>query len=223
MGGGYKRYLQLIKEHHLNISFVHLGYRVAPGIATIWEDGPEGDKLIEDYLEDLNTVAKDGIKLVCMHVTKSRQVSPLSEIGLKRWEKIVRHAEKLGVTVALENTKWPGYLEFICDNIKSPNLKICLDTGHNHFHFKDNFNFDRFKDMIACVHLHDNDSTADQHLIPFDGTIDWKRLSKNLKNSGFCGDMASEAVYQKEYSKIPPEEFYKTVLQRLHKIDEMMK
>ena len=74
------------------MNFVHLGYRVNSGIATIWEEGEAGDKLVRDYLKDLEIVAKDGIKMVCMHVTKSNKQSPMSEIGLSRWRKIVKKA-----------------------------------------------------------------------------------------------------------------------------------
>ena len=35
--------------------------------------------------------------------------------------------------------------------------------------------FNKFKNRIFAVHLHDND----QNLLPFDGTIDWNKTIKN--------------------------------------------
>lgn len=221
-GGGYRKFLKLIKDNNLEVSFVHLGYRVNDGIATLWEEGEAGDELIKDYMKDLDIVASDGIKLVCMHVTKSNRQSPMSEIGIARMKKLIKHAENLGVMVALENTVWEGYIEFICDHIKSPNLKVCLDSGHNHFHFKDSFNFDRFKNMIACVHLHDNDGTADQHLLPFDGNIDWNKLIWDLKESGYQGDITSESVYKGQYKDISPLNFYIEAKNRLAQIAQTL-
>ncbi len=198
-----------------------MGYRVNSGIATIWEEGEAGDELVADYLKDLDMVAEDGIKMVCMHVTKSNKESPMSQIGLKRWEKIVRHAEKLGIVVALENTVWPGYLEFIVGNIKSDNLAVCYDSGHAHFHFKDEYNFDAFKNKIACLHLHDNDASADQHKLPFDGTIDWDGLLTHLKEANFEGDFTSEAVRHECYKDISPLKFFKLQKERLEKLQDL--
>lgn len=199
-----------------------MGYRVNSGIATLWEEGEAGDELIEDYIKDLEIVAKDGIKLVCMHLTKSNLQSPMSNIAVERMKKLISCAEELGVEVALENTVWPGYIEFICDNIKSPNLKVCLDTGHNHVYFNDTFNFERFKNMIACVHLHDNDGTGDQHLLPFDGTIDWNEIVSKLKEAGYNGDITSESVYKGRYKEISPKHFFEEAKIRLKQISKSL-
>lgn len=220
LGGGYRKYLKLIRDAGLEVNFVHLGYRVNSGIATIWEEGEAGDELVRDYLKDLEIVAKDGIKMVCMHVTKSNKKSPMSEIGLSRWRKIVKKAEELGIVVTLENTVWKGYLEFILDNIKSDNLAVCYDSGHAYFHFQDDYNFDKFKGKIACLHLHDNDGTADQHLLPMDGSIDWNGLLQKLKKTNFCGDFTSEAVRHENYKNLTPLQFFKEQKNRLEKLQD---
>ena len=221
--GQYRRFFDLSKAHGLEVSFVHLGYQVGGGIASIWEEDAAGDQLVSDYKKDLEIVAKDGIKMVCMHVTKSNKQSPMSQIGLKRWGELVKHAEKLGVIIALENTVWPGYIEFILDNIKSPNLQVCFDSGHNHVYFRDGFDFKKFKDKIACIHLHDNDQTKDLHLLPFDGTIDWSEIADNLKKANYKGEIACESGYKRGYvNEITPLEFFTQAYRRLEKINDMV-
>ena len=42
-----------------------------------------------------------------------------------------------------------------------------------------------FENKIFAVHLHDNDMSDDLHLLPFEGTIDWKELSTNLKKANY--------------------------------------
>ncbi len=49
---------------------------------------------------------------------------------------------------------------------------------HCHAHFDGRFSWDLFKDKIFALHLHDNDQTHDQHLLPFDGTMDWEKWKK---------------------------------------------
>ena len=80
-----------------------------------------------------------------MHVSKTEENPVLTETGLNRWKKIINHAEKIGMTIALENTVWPNVLEYIFDNIQSDNLKICYDSGHDYTFFRNTFDFERFK------------------------------------------------------------------------------
>ena len=82
--------------------------------------------------------------------------------------------------IAFENTKHKGYLDYVIENIKNRNAGICFDSGHYHLHFNDELYFAKFKDRIFAVHLHDNDKSDDQHLIPFEGTIDWNNIIKEL-------------------------------------------
>ena len=216
LNDNYHKYLKLIKSNGLDVNFVHLGYRVGAGINSMWDEGESGDLLLQNYINDISTVAEDGMKIVCMHLTKSSKCPPMSDVGLNRWKKLVNHAEKVGVIIALENTKWPGYIEFMFDNIDSPNLGICYDSGHCHCYFKDEFDFNRFKDKIVCLHLHDNQGEMDEHLIPGDGSIDWDVLVSNLKCAGYNGYITSEAVCSSVYtSDMSPEDFYKEVYKRL--------
>ena len=165
--------LKYIKEKGLNIIFAHLGY---DHLNAIWLGNDYWRNLVvESYKHDLDCCAKYGIDLVIMHAHGKISESVFNEEGLKAFQEIVDYAEKLNIKVAFENTKLKGYLEFLIDHIKNPNAGICFDVGHYHVHFKDEFNFDKFKDKIFAVHLHDNDQSDDQHLLPFDGTINWEQ------------------------------------------------
>ena len=44
-----------------------------------------------------------------------------------------------------------------------------------------------------ALHLHDNNRIDDQHLIPFDGTIDWQTTMRQIRQSGYKGAIALEA------------------------------
>lgn len=218
----FEKYLKLCKDNKLEIIFVHLGYRTSPGIATIWEEGKEGDTLVSDYKKDLDIMAKHNLTLAVMHVTKGSKQSPMSQIGIKRWTEFIDYAKDLGICIALENTVWPDYLEVIYDNIKNPNLTFCYDSGHDHAHFKDAYDFEKLGKKISCIHLHDNDGNADQHLLPFDGNINWDKLIKRLKNNNYKGVITGEMVYQKKYTNDSPENFFKECFNRLNEIDKKL-
>ena len=111
--------------------------------------------------------------------------------------------------MAFENTRIRGYLEYIIDNIKNENVGICFDSGHYHAHFNDEFDFEKFKDRIFAVHFHDNDKSGDLHLIPFDGTLDWKDTIEKLKYCNYTGPITLELCYRNDYLKMSVDEFYK--------------
>jgi sugar phosphate isomerase/epimerase len=156
-----------------------------------------------------------------MHLTTGFEAPIYNRTGIDRLRKIVEYAKKLGIKIAFENTKMKGYLEYVLANIKDDNVGICFDSGHYHAYFNDEFDFLRFKNKIFAVHLHDNDKSDDEHLFPFDGTIDWLPLLKLLKQCNFDGDMALESIYRNKYLELSPLDFYKKSYSIANKLVKM--
>lgn len=211
--------LTLCRKLGLEVLFAHLGYK---GINNIWLDGEEGDELVKNYLKDLDACKSNNINMVVMHLT-SKSVAPEPNlIGVERLQKIVDYAEQLNIKVAFENTKIFGYLEYVFSHIKNSNAGICYDAGHCHCHFNDKFSWDMFKNKIFAVHLHDNDKSDDLHLLPFDGTINWYQLVRNLKNANYNGPITLESCYRYDYLKRSVEDFYKLSLTKAKQINNIM-
>ena len=76
-----------------------------------------------------------------------------------------------------------------------------------------------FKNKIFAVHLHDNDKSDDLHLLPFEGTIDWKELSNNLKKANYTGPITLESCYRYDYLNMTIEDFYKLSLEKAKQIN----
>ncbi len=212
--------LDYCKNLNLQIPFVHLGYK---NINTLWEqDSSEADSLVESYINDLNICSQNGIKMVVMHLTSKTTAPMYNPIGVKRFQKIIDHAEKLNMRIAFENTKIWGYLEFLFSYIKNENVGICFDIGHCHCHFDDNFSWDLFKNKIFALHLHDNDKSDDQHLLPFDGTINWEHFMKKLKEANYLGDIILESIYSDKYTHLDINTFYSSAYNRAKQIKEIL-
>ena len=195
--------LDYCRKLGLNVIFVHLGYQ---GINNIWLDNEEGKQLVERYKKDILVCKENGIDLVIMHLTSKSEAPKPNEIGLNRLIEIVSYAKELGVKVAFENTKIKGYLEYVIAHI--PDAGICLDVGHLHAHFHDEFPFEKFVDKIYAVHLHDNHGDKDAHLLPFDGTLNWNWLMNQLHACHYEGPMTMELVYQNDYVSLDVVSFY---------------
>lgn len=197
--------LNYIKELGLNVIFAHLEYK---NIDNIWKNKKEGEKLVNLYKENIKKCKENNIPMVIMHLCGREKEVNYNEIGLKRLQKIVDYAEKLNIKIAFENTTKKGYLEYVIDNIKNKNIGVCYDSGHDHTHFNNDFNFEKFKDKIIAVHLHDNVRLGDDHLMPFDGTIDWNYVMKKLKEANYKGPITLEICYYGYYLNMTLTEFY---------------
>lgn len=212
---------KLCKELGLSVEFCHLGYR---GINNIWLEGVDGDNLTNQYLKDLDDLSKLGVKMVCMHLTSKSEAPAPSKIGIERLKKVVECARTRHIKIAFENTKIWGYLEYVFGHLNYDNMGVCYDSGHCHYHFNDKFSWKKFKNKIFAVHLHNNDQTDDLHLLPFDnkGTIDWKKLIKNLKEANYTGPITLESCYRYHYLDLSLEDFYKESQKQAKKLREML-
>lgn len=223
-GETHEKIFDLCKKHDIEIAFAHIGYRGTHAVTNLWKDGKLGDEVAEAICQDLEKVKEHGISIAVMHVSKSNENPVLSQLGIRRFEKIVAKAEELGIELALENTAWKGVLEYIFDNIKSDKLKVCYDSGHDHAHFKDTFDFKKFKGLIVATHMHDNHANGDEHLLPFDGTVDWTHyVVENLKNAEYEGTLSCEACYRNEYEKIEPQKFFEMAYERMLELNKRLK
>lgn len=197
--------LNYIKNCGLQVIFAHLGY---DNINNLWFDNELGDELIEFYKKDIKICKENNINLVVMHLCEDRNKPDYSKTGIKRLKELVEYAKIMNVRIAFENTKVSEFLEYVLHDIKDENVGVCFDSGHNHV-YVDKFNIDLFKDRIFAIHLHDNNKTKDQHLIPYDGNINWDIVLENLKKCNYNGDITLELCYRNEYLKMSVEEFYK--------------
>jgi sugar phosphate isomerase/epimerase len=87
-------------------------------------------------------------------------------------------AKQRGVTIALENT--PGELatparlrQFIAET-RLTDLRLCFDTGHAHLADSVPASLEAMAELTVTSHIHDNHGDKDEHLPPYQGTIDWK-------------------------------------------------
>ncbi len=123
------------------------------------------------------------------------------EINFDFYSRLCEYAKDLGVTVCLENMPFlnlpissPRSIADFVRAVGADNFKVCLDTGHaNIFGIKQS---DAMKDighdLLAVLHIHDNDGKTDSHLNPFKGTIDWSDFGQGLADLKFGGVLSLE-------------------------------
>lgn len=112
-------------------------------------------------------------------------------------EVLVRAAEPLGVTVAVEllpnELSRAGALVHFAETVMADNrIAVCLDVGHARLEGDVADVIETVSEHIALVHAHDNRGRRDEHLIPFEGTIDWASALTTLQKVGYDGPIVFE-------------------------------
>lgn len=166
------------------------------GTHAVWADGEKGDKIVKRYCKEIKLCAEYGIKVGITHVTwGTSEPPPVCELGLRRFEIIAECAEKYGVVVALENSVSCEHLYYVLDNIKSPFVGYCFDSGHRNAFARDTDFLAKYGYRLVATHIQDNDGANDLHLMPFDGTINWDVVADELAKTAharerICAEVA---------------------------------
>ena len=119
-----------------------------------------------------------------------RSVTALAEAG-----------RPLGVQVAIElignELSKPGPLVYFVEEVLDAGAaSICLDLGHAQLSGDLVDAIETVSEHIALVHAHDNRGRTDDHLLPFDGRIDWPHAMTALQKVGYDGPIVIEATPQ---------------------------
>jgi sugar phosphate isomerase/epimerase len=107
-------------------------------------------------------------------------------------EHLILHARHVGVTICVENTTSemgdPAYLRSFYDETRLTGLRFNFDIGHAHLadgpeDERVEKGFAPLRELVVGAHIHDNHGEKDEHLPPYDGTIDWEKSIKILKTA----------------------------------------
>jgi sugar phosphate isomerase/epimerase len=95
-------------------------------------------------------------------------------------------AKERGAQILLENTpnelSTPERLVEFISYTRMEDLRICFDTGHAHMTGAVRPAFQTLRDRIVSTHVHDNRREKDDHLMPFDGEIDWEQTVRDFRS-----------------------------------------
>lgn len=154
----------------------------------------EGVEFTDDLWFDLNcnrvefiaTLGGDGVVL---HLSKEAE-QPMAEalaVARRRIDLLRPLADRHEVRVSLENltdSTPRGFFDALFDCYPGDVLGFCFDSGHANMS-KDDDMVERYADRLIALHLHDNDGSGDQHLVPGHGTVNWPYIVATLKHIGY--------------------------------------
>ena len=96
-------------------------------------------------------------------------------------------AKERGAQILLENIpgelSTPQHILSFLDYTRL-DLKVCFDTGHAHLAGGVQPAFRALQERVVAVHVHDNHGEKDEHLLPFEGQIDWAQTVRDFRSAG---------------------------------------
>jgi sugar phosphate isomerase/epimerase len=112
-------------------------------------------------------------------------------------DELQRLAEPLGVTIALEVipnelSRAGALVHFIETELENRGAGICLDFGHAHMDGDLVDAVETVSGHLVTTHVHDNRGRTDEHLLPFEGTIDWPAAMTAIQKVGYEGTLLLE-------------------------------
>lgn len=117
--------------------------------------------------------------------------------AIRSLEAIQALAAPLGVRLAIEvipnELSAPASLvRLLEDDVDLPDAGVCLDFGHALLMGDPMDAVETLSGHLLTTHVHDNHGRQDEHLPPFDGTLDWTRALMALQKIGYDGRLVLE-------------------------------
>ncbi len=174
----------------LRIETFHLPFTPRDDIASFYES--DRQKAADNIKAWLQRAAALGAVVCIQHPTTNRSsvdvegIDPFMRQISKSLETLLPEAEKLGITIAIENMvprshgrfcSQPEHMSTLLKEFEGSNLGTCLDTGHANIsggvEVMEGF-FNAMESSLVAFHLQDNAGDRDSHLAPGHGTIEWR-------------------------------------------------
>jgi sugar phosphate isomerase/epimerase len=178
-------------------------------------DNGRREDMIRDHIRAMGYASDFGCRTYTIHIGAYDSVffhksnSEIRPLALEALEKLIPHAEKYGVVIAVENaferSNTPDEVMYYVDYVKHPNVGCCFDSGHalvmDTYPDKGAYSdymtdmvwsgkvenytnaFEKMASAMVTCHLHDNDGFSDQHLPPESGIEKWSMLAEKILTS----------------------------------------
>ena len=186
----FDRVMELFRQKGIRCETLHAPY---DRINDLWgEDEAAADRMLTRLKDGVDKCHRYDIGVLIVHLSSGRPMPAFHDRGLHRFEELFRYAGEKGVVPALENQRYLGNLAYFMDRYQSPGF--CWDCGHE-YGFSKGIGFpELFGHRAVALHIHDNrcGDNTDDHLIPFDGKIDFESIARRLAQSGYRGTLMLE-------------------------------
>lgn len=220
--------MKLFSENGIICETLHAPY---DKINDMYKSGNSGEEILARLKDGIDKCNKYGIGVLIVHLSSKCPMPEINEFGIERFDKLYEYAKEKNVTLAYENQRYWENLEFMLKRHEKSGF--CWDTGHEAALAVDKSKraMSLFGSRLVALHIHDNctEANCDDHVLPLDGKIDFKRNMKELADSGYKGTLMLEirknATYlgKKIYENMTDEEYFLCAIASAEKLLALLK
>jgi len=192
----------LLHSVHAPISDSFIGGRWGPPLTLASADADARAQALREALAAVHIARRIPMQTLVAHVglPRSQSTSPADnsrEAARRSIEELQREAKPLGVRVAVEVipnelSRAGSLVHFVEEDVDAEDLGICLDFGHAHIDGDVLDAIETVSGHLLTTHVHDNRGKTDDHLVPFEGTIDWPSALTAVQKIGYDGALVLE-------------------------------
>ncbi len=182
--------MQEFEKHGIVCETLHAPF---DNINHMYSENEEEAKEMQNRLfNSIDRCEKYNIPIVVTHLSSGRPMPEITPLAEKRFKEVFDYADKKGIKIALENLRYAENLIYFLDKYK--NTGFCYDSGHQYCRATNNEFLEMYGDRLIALHLHDNRCLLDEddHLLPFDGNIDFRKVAHQLAKTNFDGTIMFE-------------------------------
>jgi sugar phosphate isomerase/epimerase len=186
---------QWFEDHELKLHSLHAplyadfawGQSGGPAVSVTYLEKRRRIDSMEEIKRALEVAERLPFRYLVLHLGLTDEEYELAKFdaALTSIEHLKIFAKERGVQILLENIpnqlSTPERLLAFIQYSRMDDLKICFDTGHAHMTSGVRSAFRTLKDRVVSTHLHDNRREKDDHLLPFDGDIDWEETIRDFR------------------------------------------
>lgn len=171
--------------------------RWGPPLTLASADGSTRARALAEAEQALQIARRIPFGVLVTHLGLLRPAENSRDAARRSIEALQKQAAPLGVRLALEVipnqlSRASSLVHFIEEVIEVPEIGICLDFGHAHMDGDLADAVETVSEHLITTHVHDNRGRTDDHLVPFDGTIDWPAALTAVQKVGFEGTLLFE-------------------------------
>ena len=209
------------------------------GISHIWQEDEKGAAWVNTLKQVVDTCRRFGIGYMTVHAANAPRYnnngphgSLYTELGAARFAQVAASAAEQGVKMAIENVEFPdremvSLLAYLKEYAPREGFATLYDVGHFSCYPCALDFATAFGDCLVGTHVHDNFGIRDprvitweddSHLLPFDGTIDYRAVGETLRRCHYQGTVTLEVSRGRAplpwYEDYTPESFFATAHER---------
>lgn len=211
----------LLAKYGISFDTLHAPFK---GINDMWKNGEDGDEMLKKLLNSVDKCNIVGANTLIVHLSSGIPAPRINDIGFSRFDKLMEHSEKRNIRIAYENQRFVANIAAAMESYE--NAGFCWDVGHEAcFAFGKKY-MPLFGDRLCALHLHDNHKVfnMDEHLIPFDGKVNYSYIAKELAERKYTGTLMLEVIRHNshKYDEMSAEEYYRRAGMAVKKLDRLI-